>query len=78
MLDPLAAHLVLADVSGASAMRTRAFSRGDERPRNLAPPPALSEHAYPVLSDLLGYPDDRIRRLARAGGVLMGGSGDPE
>lgn len=78
VLDPLAAHLVLADVSGASAMRTMAFSSGDEWPRNLAPPPALSEHAYPMLSDLLGYPDDRIRRLAEVGAVLIEDQGDPE
>jgi len=78
LLDPLAARLVLTDDCGASAMRTMAFSAGDDRLRSLGVPPALSAHAYSVLTDLLGYCDDHVRRLADAGTVLVEGQRGPE
>ena len=75
LLDPLGAQLVLSDVSGASAVRTRVFGDGTERVTDLARPPALSEHAHLVLSDLLDYSDDRIEELVRGGSVAMPDTG---
>lgn len=71
LLDPLGGPLILSDVSGASAVRTRVFRGGGEPAIDLAPPPAVSEHAHTVLSDLLGYADDRIDDLVRGGCVSM-------
>ena len=75
LLDPLGAPLVLSDVDGAAAVRTRVFSDGEEMPIDLARPPGLSEHAYTVLSDVLEYTDERIEGLFRAGSVAKPDSG---
>ncbi|MCK5489674.1 MAG: CoA transferase [Gemmatimonadetes bacterium] len=75
LLDPLAAPLLLSDESGASAVRTRVFGDGIEQPADLARPPSLSEHTHTVLSDLLGYTDDRIEGLVQGGSVTMADRG---
>lgn len=71
--DPLAAPLVLAQAGGVSAVRTRAFNTEEAAGVSLSPPPALSEHAHRVLSDVLGYPAERIEALVRVGGVVEHG-----
>ncbi|NNJ47367.1 MAG: CoA transferase [Acidimicrobiia bacterium] len=73
--DPTGAPLVLSDGAGASAVRTTVFGEGTEPATDLTGPPALSEHAYPLLSDLLEYTDDRIEKLVRGGAVAMPDSG---
>lgn len=73
--DPLAAPLILSDVSGASAVRTVAFRESGRQPRDPERPPGLSEHARSVLSDLLGYPEDRIEGLVASGCVLIAKEG---
>jgi crotonobetainyl-CoA:carnitine CoA-transferase CaiB-like acyl-CoA transferase len=74
--DPIGAPLVLSDAAGASAVRTRVFREDSEPAIELTGPPALSEHAYPVLSDLLEYSDDRIEKLVRGGSVVMPNHGE--
>jgi crotonobetainyl-CoA:carnitine CoA-transferase CaiB-like acyl-CoA transferase len=76
LLDPRGARLVLSGATGASAVRTRVFGDGGEDKTVLTRPPELSEHAYPVLSDLLDYSNDRIAELVRGGSVAMPDSGE--
>jgi crotonobetainyl-CoA:carnitine CoA-transferase CaiB-like acyl-CoA transferase len=38
-------------------------------PPRAGAPYRVGEHTRPVLRDLLGYPDDRIAALARAGAI---------
>jgi crotonobetainyl-CoA:carnitine CoA-transferase CaiB-like acyl-CoA transferase len=77
LLDPLARPLVLTDASGASAVRTVAFG-GLDRTVDLAAPPGLSEHALEVMSELLGYTDERIDGLIGGGSVMVAEEGMAE
>jgi len=72
--DPAARALVLGHRSGASAVRTRSFRIDDEPGKALSPPPTLSEHANPVLIDLLSYGEAAIDDLEREGVILRGRS----
>jgi crotonobetainyl-CoA:carnitine CoA-transferase CaiB-like acyl-CoA transferase len=73
--DPLSERLVLA-CSGTSAVRTRAFGIDDRPAKDPTPPPALSEHAHRILTDLLGYREERVEALAAGGGVSILDRGD--
>jgi crotonobetainyl-CoA:carnitine CoA-transferase CaiB-like acyl-CoA transferase len=66
---PLSSPLVLSDPGGASAVRTRAFVTEEGRGPDPARPPSLSEHARAVLSEVLGYSQDRIVDLMSTGVV---------
>ncbi len=63
-----------AEHSGASAVRTVAFG-GLDRTVDLAAPPGLSEHALEVMSELLGYTDERIDDLIGGGSVMVAEEG---
>lgn len=53
-----------------AGLRTVAFQSSSSRRRKLSAPPHLNEHAEVLLTDLLGYPPEQIRRMKRAGAIL--------